>query len=149
MVNDSMLVFLLQALIAIKSVSVDNCARRHMLFYFGVQSSLETVFNDGCANFAAPFKESHDGCLVVLHAPGYAALLYAHLHIPGPAADVCFIHFDFTATTAHFLYEGSGLHRLANAVQHEPPGFLSHAKITGKLITADSVLAIHNDTDGR
>src|SRR5438094_6170949 len=88
MINDSMLVFLFQTLIAIESVGIDDCARRYMLFHFGVQSGLETVFNDGCANFAAPLKESHDGCLVVLHAPGYTAFLYAHMYVPCLAADV-------------------------------------------------------------
>src|SRR5439155_17108085 len=59
------------------------------------------------------------------------------VHLTCTSADESFVNFHFAFEQAAAL-----LHCQSNALQHEPSGFLSHAKRTVKLVRANPVLAI-------
>lgn len=68
----------------------------------------------------------------------------ALVHVTGLRADVGFVGF---ADAAEFI-EIAVLHRQPEAVQHEPRGFLSHAKGAVKLAGANAVLRVDDQPSG-
>src|ERR1039458_10854120 len=68
------------------------------------------------------------------------------------ASDERFIDFDRTAVRSAELADVPveiSLHRVADAMHHEPCGLLSDAKRTGDLARRDSVLGVGKQPDGR
>jgi hypothetical protein len=61
------------------------------------------------------------------------------VHVASFATDESFIDLDLRAFAASFL-EGSALHGQADAMHHEPCGFLGNAKSAVNLIAADAIL---------
>src|SRR5216683_3507386 len=113
----------------------------------GLHGLLLAIRNDLGANAPAAFQDSHDDELVLrgLSLTCNAPRFYILVHVPRFAADEGFISFDFATVSAYFLDECSGLHRLANPVQHEPSSLLSDTQIAGDFVAADSILAVHDD----
>jgi hypothetical protein len=78
------------------------------------------ILSNSRDNATISLNESNHGSLVVVEAmPTFAF-----------TADESFIHLNYAS---HGLVELSTVHAVANPVQHEPRGFLSHANITSKL----------------
>jgi hypothetical protein len=63
------------------------------------------------------------------------------MHVPGFAADVSFISLNMAGgfSGKRFIVQ-----REANPMQHEPGGFLGHAKAASDLIRGHAILGIHN-----
>ena len=73
-----------------------------------------------------------------------AACAFASVHVPSRPTDKRFVGFD---RAGHFV-DAAGVHRVADAVKHEPCRGLSHFQITGNLVRANTVLAVGNEPHG-
>jgi hypothetical protein len=69
------------------------------------------------------------------------------MHEARESADESLVRFDWTAP-AEFR-EGAALHREADAVKHEPSGFLADFQIASQFARTDSVLAITDQPNSR
>ena len=63
------------------------------------------------------------------------------VHVASLAADVGFVHFDWSTFAAH-LHQGTALHCQAESLKHEPCGLLGDTKGAVDFVRTNSVLAI-------
>ena len=69
------------------------------------------------------------------------------MHVPSLAADESLVSLDFAAIAAD-LHHGAVRHRLADAVKHEPCGFLGDAKGPGEFAGANAILCGSDEPHG-
>src|ERR1035441_7226546 len=95
----------------------------------------------------APFQHPHDDALTASVTAFFLnAGLAVLMHVPRLAADVGFINFHFAAKhpAGKFI-----LHRKANAVKHEPRGFLGYSHSAVKLPGRDAILCVDDEPNYR
>src|SRR5688572_20908321 len=73
-------------------------------------------------------------------SPGENTLALLLVHVASLTADVGLVYLHVAVQRAAV----GSLHRQANAMVHEPRGFLRHAQGAGELVAADAVLAVHD-----
>lgn len=103
------------------------------------------VLNDLSAHLAdriasVAFQHSHDDSLACGATALDALRSFVLVHVAGLPADIGFIGFDLAGE----LPKRAGLHCKADAMEHEPSGLLSDAKLAGDLIRANPVLIVGN-----
>ena len=96
--------------------------------------------------FGFAIQQSHDDGLAATGPASARDLGFLVLvHEASRAADERFVNLE----VANRFLERAVLHRLADAMQHEPRGLLSDPQIAGDLAGANSVLAIRDQPDRR
>lgn len=136
-------ILVLQSLIGEKRIGIDRAACLDVTPNLGLKMMLAASGNHHCANFAAAFKDAHDGSLVLYAALGNHALVFVGVHEAARAADEGFVYFYLGAASSKFRGRVA-LHRKADSVEHEPCGLLSDAKSAGHFVGTDTVLAVSN-----
>ena len=109
-----------------------------MLLYFRLESGFLAVCNNSRLDATAALKDAHDRRLVLRSGAGDATGFLGEVHVPGLAADECFVGFDF----ARELDGGVIMQRHTNAVEHEPCALLCDPKGTGHFTGANAVFAV-------
>ena len=95
-------------------------------------------------NEPAPFEHAQDGSFVDRAATGDAAGAHVAMHVARFTADERLIDFDFSAVAAEQPLEGAGMEGVADAVAHEPGGFLGDAEFAVDFVATDTVFAVDN-----
>src|SRR5215210_2219691 len=121
-VNHAVNVLLMKAAITLPSVREEFRARLNVASDFGVKRQLRGIAIHLCSDLAVTFEQAHNGDLAGAARAGNLPAVLAPVHVAGEAADVSLIGFHLAA---HLLLERAGLHRNADAVNHEPSGLLS------------------------
>src|SRR6266852_1303963 len=113
------------------------------LFLQGFLLAVRNVFDVDLAGFT--IQQADNQLLARSARAGDLHGLLVFVHEAGESADHGFVGFDRTGA-AHLL-ERATLHREADAVEHEPRGFLTDVEIAGYFARTDSVLAIADQPD--
>ena len=137
-----------QATVGPERIGIDHGTSGDVVLGVLLQRLLLASLNDGSAEFSTTLQDTDNGGLVLSASSGDPNGPLTLVHIPGCAADESFVNFDFGSATAH-LDERTGLHGEANAMEHEPCGFLSDTESAAYLVGANPVFAIgdHPDSD--
>src|SRR6266849_4121162 len=138
---------LLESLIGHERIGVDRAPRFDVSADVSLQSVLFPIAYDSGANLTTTFENAHHCGLVLGASLSNPATVFIGVHEACGTADESFVHFHFSAGTAH-LEERTGLHRKTNPMEHEPCGFLSDAKSAANLVRANAVLAVRNHPNG-
>src|SRR5260221_1744339 len=146
MVDDAMDVFAAKALIRPQFIGVDVRSGCDAILDLREQAAALGVLyhpdlDAALALLGVALQKPHDDSLsapagFMVQSPETAR----PVHVLGASTDEGLIDLH---VAAHLL-EGAGLHRKANAMEHEPSGFLSHPKGAANLVGADAVLAVGN-----
>jgi hypothetical protein len=83
------------------------------------------------------FKQSEDNSLTEVGTSAHL-LAATNMHITSLAADESLVRLDFAR---HFV-DSSVMHRVPDALEHEPCRCLSHLEIAANLVTTDTVFAV-------
>src|SRR5215469_10089536 len=148
-VVNNLMLKIVQSFIRLERVGKDRRACQHLLPYFLLQSFFLRIINDlhaytGVA-LSAPLQDAEYGSLILAACAGDLSRTSRLVHVAGLAADVGFVRFHLPREQSRAAFG----ERETQAVVHEPCGLLCHAKSTGRLTRADSVLAINNEPQRR
>src|ERR1700688_1702958 len=140
-IDNLMFVFIFQTAISAKFIGEKSSSGFHVPLDDGMQSGLNTICDNLCANATTALQHSHDDDLVMsgLSLSGDTASFYALVHIPRFSADEGFICLDFAT---EFRAKRFVLHCKANPMKHDPCRLLSDFNVARNLVAADSVLAV-------
>src|SRR5208337_1328916 len=100
--------------------------------------ALATIIHNEGPHASAALHHAHDYGLIFAASSGDDALTLRLVHVARFSADEALIDFDFAREFAAML----SLLSKADAMQHEPRGFLSHPKRFRNFATANTVLAV-------
>jgi len=132
-----------ESVIGQERIGVECRTDSDVLAYFVLQYSLAATRNYLCANLPTTLQDAENGSFILAASSSDSTLALAHMHVAGLASDERFVNFDFTLrATAESLAVKLILHGSADAMQHEPRGFLSDLHVLSDLATADAVLAV-------
>src|SRR5438876_409714 len=113
--------------------------------YHFLHGLLAAIRDDASAYASLSYKHSHNDCLGSAYRTSFLALHDAFpailVHVPGLAADVGFVNFDFAVEHAASKIV---LHCKANPVKHEPRRLLSDLQGACDLTAAHAILAIQD-----
>jgi len=140
MVNDVVNVLSVQSGIGYPSVSENLRASRNVFQNFATKGLTSHIGNHRSTNLSTPFQDSKDCNLIPTASAHNFCTPLADMHVAGEPADKGFVNLDLSAQFSSVLI----LQGEPDAVQHEPRGFLSDAKIAGDFIGTDSVLTVRN-----
>jgi len=144
-IDDGVIVVRRKPVVGLQFVAEQRRSRRDMLAYPLLQVTLAPIGDVKGSHLAAALHNTErNGFIFAARARNDALTLHT-VHVAGLAADERLVHFNLTGELGSSLV----LHGFANPVQHEPRGFLRHAKVPSDLIAADTVAAIGNQPDSR
>jgi len=147
-VNDLVLeALLLESHVGHERIGVDRAASRDVGAYVGLQEMFLAIADDSGANLTTAFKNALNSSFVLGASMSNPKLALIGVHVSGKATDESFVYFDFLAATAE-LYEVLFMQGEANAVHHEPCGFLSDSQSARYFVRTDSILGIHDEPNG-
>src|SRR5437870_234575 len=132
-----------QTVIGQQRIGVNMASLLDVLPNFPLNVLFAPIGDYVCPNFSAAFQYANHRSLVPHSGSSDAALPLAEVHIARLAADKGLIYLHFAPVAAQ-LHKRASLHRKANAMEHEPSGFLGYTQVAAHFIAADPVLAVHN-----
>ncbi len=136
-IDDVVNVFVAQSEVCAPFIGRKLRSRFHVFSHYGLNGMAFAVLDNFRSDMTTTFKNAnHDGLSTRATFENFGA--FGLVHETGLTADKGFINFD---VPGQFSLEAASLHCFANAMHHEPCGFLRDAKIAGNLVAADSVLA--------
>jgi hypothetical protein len=139
-VNDGVLIIVFKTVVRFQFIGEDCCPGFDVFAYLLLQFRFATAIDDHCSHVAFSLDHSEYHGLILPAWTGDDALAFSFVHVPGFAADECFIYFDFATE----FIEPAFLHRKTNAMEHEPSGLLGNAESTMDFVATDTVLATDN-----
>lgn len=146
MVNNLVGVVGFEPVVGRQGVSIDRAPRCNVEPDFVLQVFLPASGDYHSANLALALQDAEHGGLVLSARTSDAAATNVAVHVPRSAADEGFVHFNALPVAADFQ-ERTGLHRKANAVEHEPSRLLGDAKSPRHFVRANPVLAVGDHPD--
>jgi len=145
-INDLVNKFAGQAFIGLQCIAVQRRSRLNVFAHQRLQIFFLAAINDLGANLAAALHHSSNDGLTFRPASSLnLACFDVRVHVTGLAAYKRFVNLDFAREFSTIL----ALMCKANAMQHEPRGFLSDPKSAANFITGDSVLGIRDEPHAR
>ena len=123
-----MRVFALKSIVGVQGIGVQGRASLTCLLTSVCNTFPCGVRNHAGANLPATLKHSHDSGFIFAASASDSALAFADVHVRAlPPMKVSST--STSAAVAAHLHERFRLHGKANAMHHEPCGFLSDAEI--------------------
>lgn len=135
-----------EAVVRLERVRIDYTSALNVSINLRVKSRAAGVADycdADCAmslRFVFAGEHSHYRDLAASTCAGDDSRALGRVHVPRLAADVSFINFNFAANLSKRLC----LHCEADAVKHEPRGFLCNFDRAGKLVTTNPVFTIND-----
>ena len=133
-------VILLKTVIGAKSIGEYFRTRLDMLANFTLNRRTLSVGNVFHFHPPIALEQSHDDGFTNAAGLNVVFDFAVAVHVTSFAADIGFIRFNFARKFIHRTV----LHGEANAVKHEPSGFLGDAQSASEFAGTDSVFGVHN-----
>lgn len=142
-IDDGVLINGLQASVGGRFVGIERSSPLHVAEDIPTQGFGVGLPDNECTGLPLPLNDQLDRSFIDRSPPQNRRLPLPFVHVLGFAADVRFVGLDLAV---EFL-EGVGLHRLSDAVEHEPRGSLGDSDCPAEFVAADSILAVGNRPD--
>ena len=136
-VDDGVLVIILKTVVGFQFIAEDCSARFDAFADQRLKVFPLASVNVPRYDFAATLHHSEHNFFALRPAPSDRLSTLRFVHVPRFSADEGFVHFDFAAQ----FVESGFLHGKADAMQHEPRGFLGHLQSPMNLVGTDAVFA--------
>src|ERR1035437_727566 len=127
-----------QSVIGSQRITEESGTCRNILADLPMEFMFPSVRHGERADVSTTLHHSEGDGFVFTTCTGDDAVTLRAVHVAGFPTDEGFVYFDFTRP----LGSGFVLHGFTNPMQHAPGCFLSQAKVTGDLATADTVPAV-------
>jgi hypothetical protein len=148
-VNDLVLVLTRKTLITRQFIGEQFCPSVDVVFNDLLHRHAETVRNYLSTNTPAALQHSHDDDFTFMASlSGNLALSDIVVHVTRLPADERFVCFDLFAICSE-LHKGVVGHSTANAVHHEPRGFLRDSNGAMDFPRTNSIAAVRNHPHGQ
>jgi len=144
-IDNGMLVVGTKAVIGFQFVSEQGRAHSNVFADLLLKFALAAIVHDHRADFPATFQHPENNSLILSAGSGDLGSPFRCVHVPRLPADESLVNFHFTGQFTTRL----ALECKPDTVQHEPRGFLGHAKRTVKLPRGNAILRISDQPNRR
>jgi|HubBroStandDraft_1064217.scaffolds.fasta_scaffold22605_3 hypothetical protein len=144
-VDNGVLVVVLQPVVRLQGIAENSGPGFNAVLNDWLELFLGTGSDMSGDNITATLDHPKYNFFILAARAGNLLGPFVFMHVPRLAADKSLVYFDFPAQ----LVEGAILHGKADAVEHEPCGFLSDAQTTVDFVGTYSVLAVDDKPRGR